>query len=354
MRECMHRCRIGEIVRRHIHRLNGGDRTRVGVGDALLQLRQFGAHGRLITQARRHLPHQTRHFHAGLDETENIIDQQQHIPMLVIAKILCHCQRCMADAETGAGRFVHLAEHHHHILQHTRRFHIPIELFSLATAFPDAAKDAHPLMMPDHVVYHLGEQHGLAYPCPTEQSCLAATLQRGEHIDDLDAGFKYFGLGRTPRQGRRCAMHTAPFDIRRRRQAIDGIAKNVEHAREGCTADRHFQRATGIKHCHAASQPLRRGQRDTAHPMRVQLSQDLDGDITRMQQRIDRRQITLEADIHNTAAHRDQLAGIQRTCIHSPASVLQQSTAYTDRAHCVAPRQNCPSTVKARPARGAA
>ena len=101
MRERVHRRRIGEIVRRHIHRLDRGDGAGIGIGDALFQLRQLGAHGGLIAQARRHLPHQAGHLHAGLDEAKNIVDQQQHIAMLVVAKILGHRQRGMADAETG-------------------------------------------------------------------------------------------------------------------------------------------------------------------------------------------------------------------------------------------------------------
>ena len=58
MREGVNRRRIGKIIRRHIHRLNRGDGTGIGIGDTLFQLRQLGTHGGLITQARRHLSHQ--------------------------------------------------------------------------------------------------------------------------------------------------------------------------------------------------------------------------------------------------------------------------------------------------------
>ena len=68
--------RIREVVGRHVHRLNGGEGAAGGVGDPLLERGQFRAHRRLITQARRHLPHQAGHFHARLDETEDIIDEQ--------------------------------------------------------------------------------------------------------------------------------------------------------------------------------------------------------------------------------------------------------------------------------------
>ncbi len=111
-------------------------------------------------------------------------------------------------------------------------FHVAVKLLAFAAAFADAAEDAHPLVMPDHVVDHLGEQHGLAHTRAAEQTGLAAALQRRQHIDDLDAGLEDLGLGGTPRQGRRGAMHAAPFDIGRRRQTVDDIAEDIEHARE--------------------------------------------------------------------------------------------------------------------------
>ena len=211
MREGMHRRRIGEIVRRHIDRLDRGDGAGVGVGDALLQPRQLGAHRRLIAQTRRHLPHQARHLHAGLDEAEDVVDEQQHVAVLVVAEILGHRQRRVADAEAAARRLVHLAEDHHHVRQHAGLLHLAVELLAFAAALADAAENAHALVVPDHVVDHLGEQHRLAHARAAEQPRLAAALQRHEHVDDLDARFEDLRLGGAPRQRRRCAMHGAPL-----------------------------------------------------------------------------------------------------------------------------------------------
>ena len=214
-REGMHRRRIGEIIRRHIHRLDGRDGSGIGVGDTLLQPRQLGAHRGLIAEARRHLPHQAGHLGAGLDETENIVDEQQHIAPLVVPEILGHRKRGVAHAETAAGRLVHLAEHHHHVRQHAGCLHLAVKLLAFATAFADATKHADPLVVPDHVVDHFGEQDGFAHTRPAEQARLAAALQRHEHINDLDARFEDLGFGGAPGQRRRGPMDSAPFHIGR-------------------------------------------------------------------------------------------------------------------------------------------
>src|SRR5580704_18342739 len=128
----------------------------------------------------------------------------------------------MPYAEPGAQRLVHLAEDHHHVRQHAGFLHRIVKLLAFATPFANAAKNAYPLMMTDHVVDHFGQQHRLADARPAEKSRLAAALQRHEDIYDLDARLEHFRLGGTSCQWRRSAMHRAPLDIEQRRFAIYG------------------------------------------------------------------------------------------------------------------------------------
>ena len=284
----------------------------IGVGDALLQSRQLGAHRGLIAQARRHLAHQAGHFHAGLDETENIIDEQQHVAVFVVPEILGHRQRRVTHAETAARRLVHLPEHHHHVRQYAGLLHVTVKLLALATTFADAAENAYALLVLDHVVDHFGEQHRLAHAGPAEQTRFAAALQRHQHIDDLDARLKDLGLGGTPRQRRRGSMDGAPLDICRRRLAVDGVAEHVEHARENSLADRRLQRPARVLHRHAAERDPGWGSarfhaRDARRVGPVPRWRFLS--VLRVQQRIDGRQMRVEPYIYDTAAHRDHRAG---------------------------------------------
>ena len=237
--------------------------------------------------------------------------EQQHIAVLVVAEILGHRQRRMAHAEPAARRLVHLAEDHHHVRQHAGFLHRIVKLLAFATAFADAAKNADALVMTDHVVDHFGQQHRLADARPAEKSRLAAALQRHEDIDDLDARLKDFRLGGTARQRRRSPMHRTPLDIGQCRFAVDGVAKHVEHPRENRFAHRRFQRSARVLHRHAASETLRGRQRNPAHVTRISLRQHFDDDLlfrSRAQHRVNRRQMLVEPDIHDAAAHRDDHA----------------------------------------------
>ena len=62
--------------------------------------------------------------------------------------------------------------------------------------------------------------------------------------------------------------------------AVDGVAEDVEHARENSLADRRLQRPARVLHRHAARETLRGRQRNPAHVMRIALRQHFDDDLS--------------------------------------------------------------------------
>src|SRR5258706_149213 len=118
MRERGCRRRVGQVIGRHVDRLHRGDRTLVGGGDAFLQRAHVGGERRLIAHRRWNAAEQRRHFRAGLRETEDVVDEEQHV-LALIAEILGDGETGEADAGAGAGRLVHLTEYE-------GRFRLPV------------------------------------------------------------------------------------------------------------------------------------------------------------------------------------------------------------------------------------
>ena len=102
------RGRISEIVGRHIHRLEGGDRTLLGGRDALLKIAHFGGQRRLVTHRRRSATQQRRHLGPCLREAEHVVDEEQHVLVLLVAEILGDRQGRESNSKTGSGRLIHL------------------------------------------------------------------------------------------------------------------------------------------------------------------------------------------------------------------------------------------------------
>ena len=71
--------RIGEVVGGNVDRLHRRDRALGGRGDALLQLAHLGRQRRLVADGAGHAAEQRRDLRAGLHETEDVVDEEQHV-----------------------------------------------------------------------------------------------------------------------------------------------------------------------------------------------------------------------------------------------------------------------------------
>ena len=79
----------------------------------------------------------------------------------------------------------------------------------------------------------------LAEAGAAEQAGLAAADERGEQVDDLDAGLEQLGLGREVVELRRLAVDRPALRGVDRPAAVDRLAEQVEDAAEGLLADGH-------------------------------------------------------------------------------------------------------------------
>ncbi len=88
MGKCGCRCRVGQVIGRHVDGLYGSNRSLLGGGDPLLHLAHLIGQRRLIADRRGHPPQECRHLGSRLCETENIVNEQQHVLMFFVSKIL--------------------------------------------------------------------------------------------------------------------------------------------------------------------------------------------------------------------------------------------------------------------------
>ena len=182
--------RIGEIVGRHIDRLDRGDGGARDRGDPLFQVGDLGGQGRLVADARRAAAEQAGDLAARLDEAEDVVHQEQHVPMLLVPEILGDGERGEADAPARAGRLVHLAEDQHRPSEDAGAPHFEQHLVALARALADAGEHRDAAVGLDHGADQLHDQDGLADAGAAEHPGLAATGQRRQQVDDLDPGLE--------------------------------------------------------------------------------------------------------------------------------------------------------------------
>jgi hypothetical protein len=303
----MHGGRVGKIIRGHIDGLDRGYGPGGGIADPLFQFRQFGAQGRLVPQARRQLAHESGDFHAGLDETKDIVDQEQHVLLGVITEILSHGEGCMAHAEPGPRRFIHLPENHYRAVQYTGRFHLPVQIFPLTAAFADAAKQADALMTADDVMNHLHDQHRFSHTGTAEQTGFPAPLQGRKDIDGLDAGKEDFRGGGPLVQRHRHLVDGPPATSSNRIVSVDGLAEHIEHPSQQSFTHGNPQWMPRIDNHRSLRQALGGCQRNPPDGSIIQVGDDFNHRtpvLSGTEEVVQEGQTTVKPGIHHTSPNR--------------------------------------------------
>ena len=232
--------RVREIVRRHVDRLNRGDGSTRDRGDAFLKLGDLAGKSGLIADARRQTAKQPGDLAARLNQAIDVINQQEHVLMRLVAEVLGDGERRQPGAPASAGRLVHLSEHEGRAREHARLFEFEEQFVPLARALANSRKDGDSGMPLDRGADQLRDEYCLAHPGAAEHGGLAALHQRGQEVDDLDAGMKNFEAGLKPIDGGRRRMDRAELRIgRKRRPAVGGLSDGVEKPAKHCLADRH-------------------------------------------------------------------------------------------------------------------
>ena len=79
--------RVSQVVGGDVNGLHAGDGPLGRRRDALLQTAHFRSEGGLVTDGARNTTEKGRHFGAGLGKAEDVIDEEQHVLPVDVAKV---------------------------------------------------------------------------------------------------------------------------------------------------------------------------------------------------------------------------------------------------------------------------
>ena len=280
------RSRVGQVVRRDVHGLEGRDRTLLGRGDAFLEVTHFGGEGRLVTHCGRRATEESGHFGTGLGEAEDVIDEEENVAVLFVAEEFGHRESREGDAHTGTGRLIHLAVHQGDLglrkvlLVDDARFgHFVVEVIAFTGALADAGEDGETALLHRDVVDQLHDDDGLADASATEGADLTALDEGTDQIDDLDAGTEELGRGSLLGEGRGQTVDRVALRVLDRAAFVDGIAGDVKDAAEDTVADGHGDRGAGVEGVAAAHQAFGGSHRHGADESVAEVLLDLEDQL---------------------------------------------------------------------------
>jgi len=137
---------ICQIISRYIDGLHRGDGAGSGGSDTLLEGTHIGGERGLISDGGWDTSEQSGHLRAGLGESEDVVDEEQHILVLLISEVLSDRETCQTDTGSGTRWLVHLTVHEGGLrsrairLDDTGLDHFVVEIVALTSSFADTGE----------------------------------------------------------------------------------------------------------------------------------------------------------------------------------------------------------------------
>ena len=170
------------------------------------------------------------------------------------------------DAETCARWLVHLPVDQRHVLENLGFLELEVEVVSFAGPLAYSAEDRSPAVALGHVVDQLLNHDRLSDTGATKETDFPAFDERGDQVDDLDAGLEDLGLGLEIGELRVCPGEWASVQCRgQRRSAVDRMAQHIQNAAQCRLTHWCGDRPAGVAHLHTARDAIGAAHRNRAH-----------------------------------------------------------------------------------------
>ena len=272
------RGRVGEVVGRHVHGLDGGDGALAGGDDTLLQRAHLRGQGGLIAHGGGHVAQQGGHLGTRLDKAENVVYNQQHVLMLHVSEVFGNGQGGEGHPKSGAGGLVHLSVDQGGFLHHAGLGHLVPQVVAFTAALAHAGKDGVAAVLIGNIADKLHDKHGLAHAGAAEKAYLAALGIGSEQIHHLDTCLQHIVRRHDVGEAGSVLVDGPVFLCLHLALAVYWLAHHVEHAPQGLFPHRHLNRHACSCHPAASGQAVGRTKGDAAHGASAQLLHHLCGD----------------------------------------------------------------------------
>eukprot|EP00756_Hemistasia_phaeocysticola_P019160 Hpha_TRINITY_DN15643_c1_g2::TRINITY_DN15643_c1_g2_i1::g.101236::m.101236/K02835/prfA, MTRF1, MRF1; peptide chain release factor 1 len=311
VREGRRRRGVSDIVSRHVDSLHRGDTALHGTRDTLLKHTQVLSQRRLVTDSSRDTTQQSGHLGVRLRETEDVVDEQQHVLSRHVTEVLSHRQSTLRHTSAGTRGLVHLTVHQHALrltaeVNHTRPHHLQVQVSTLAGALTNTGKHGHTTVSTRDVVDQLHDNHGLADTGTTEKSDLTTLAERLDQVDHLDTRAQNLVLVGLVLQGRRATVDRPELVVRDRTTLVDRLTEHVEDTAQRRLPHRDTDLRAGVHRLLAQLQQVSRLHSNRTGRLPVQVLHDLKlqglvtpGDVRHVQRSQHRRHTLREVHVHH-------------------------------------------------------
>lgn len=242
---------ISQIISRDVNGLDGSNGTLLGGGNTLLHTTHVDSEGGLVTDSRGNTAEKGRHLGTGLGETENVVNEEQHILAFLVTEVFGDSQTSKGDTGTGTGGLVHLTENEGDLglaikLNDGGLLHFVVQIVTLTGTLADTSEDGVTTVGLGDVVDKLLNEHSLTDTSTTEQTNLTTTGVGGKKIDDLDTSDENLSRGGLVDELGGVGVDRSELLGLDGTTLVNGVTSDVHDTAKSGRADRDGDRGTSV------------------------------------------------------------------------------------------------------------
>lgn len=243
--------RISQIVSRDVDGLDGSNGTLLGGGNTLLHTTHVDGKGGLVTDGRGNTSEKGRHLGTGLGETENVVNEEEHVLAFFVTEVLGDSQTSKGDTGTGTGGLVHLTENQGDLglaveLNDGGLLHFVVQIVTLTGTLTDTSEDGVTTVSLGDVVDKLLNEHSLTDTGTTEQTNLTTTGVGSKQVDDLDTSDKDLSRGGLVNELRGVGVDRSELVGLDGTTLVNGVTSDVHDTAQSTGTDGDGDRGTSI------------------------------------------------------------------------------------------------------------
>merc|ERR1739844_291380 len=309
--------RVSQVVSRHVDGLDRGNGALRG-GDSLLHATHVSGQGWLVAHSRRNTTQQSGHFGTGLSESEDVVNEEQHILTLLVTEVLGHGQSSQSHTGTGAGGLVHLTVDQGDlgglVLQadDASLNHLVVQVVTLTGSLSHTSEHGVTTVGLGNVVDQFHDQDSLADTGSTKQTNLASLGIGSQQINHLDTSYQdllldthLVKLGSLGVDGLALlGVDGAPL--------VNGLTDHVDDPSKGLGADRDHDGVSGVIDNLVTDETLGtvhgNGSDGVLSKVLGDLQDELGGPVLNLESVEDLRESIFKLDVNHGTDDRDNLA----------------------------------------------
>mmetsp|Transcript_15641 Transcript_15641/g.22907 ORF Transcript_15641/g.22907 Transcript_15641/m.22907 type:complete len:226 (-) Transcript_15641:541-1218(-) len=186
MSECCSRSWISQIIGRYVNRLHRCNGSLGCSRNSLLKTAHISGKSGLVSDGRWNTTEKRRHLCIRLGETEDIVDEEQHILTFFVAEILCNGKAGKSYTSTSTWRLVHLSVHQRRFglaaveLYNSGLNHFVVEIVSFTSSLSHSGKYRETSVLLGNIVDQFHNKHRLSDSGSSKESDLSTPSVRGK------------------------------------------------------------------------------------------------------------------------------------------------------------------------------